>query len=149
MTCIYVIGSLRNPQVPVVGNALRAAGYDAFDDWYSPGESCDDRWKDYEVIRGRSYYDAILGHHAEHAFALDYKHLDRCDAAVLVLPAGKSAHLELGWVIGQRKPGFVLFDSEPEADRFELMYRFVFTTGGDIVFNHESLLASLRKHYGV
>jgi hypothetical protein len=48
---------------------------------------------------------------------------------VLVAPAGKSGHLELGWSIGQGKKGYVLFDQEPE--RWDAMLAFtdgVFTS---------------------
>lgn len=35
MTSIYIIGSLRNPQVPKVAKALRLYGFEVFDDWYA------------------------------------------------------------------------------------------------------------------
>jgi hypothetical protein len=54
------------------------------------------------------------GHAAGHAFTFDNSLLDRCGAAVLALPGGKSAHLELGYMIGSGKKGFVPFDKEPE-----------------------------------
>jgi len=53
---------------------------------------------------------------------------------VLVLPAGKSGHLELGYMIGQGKPGYILLDGEPE--RFDVMYNFatgVFTNLSDLL----------------
>jgi hypothetical protein len=55
-------------------------------------------------------------------YAFDHAHLTRCEGAVLVLPAGKSAHLELGWMLGRGKKGYVLFDKEPE--RWDVMYQF-------------------------
>lgn len=122
MRSIYVIGSMRNPRIPVVAKALREIGWDAFDDWYSPGEQCDDKWQEYEKQRGRTFREALEGHHARHAFELDEKNIERCDAGVLVLPAGKSAHIELGVFRGANKPRYILMDGEPE--RFDLMYRF-------------------------
>lgn len=119
---IYVIGSMRNPRVPEVAKALRAIGWDAFDDWYSPGEQCDDKWQEYERSRGRSFKEALAGYHAQHAFAMDEKHIERCNAGLLVLPAGKSAHIELGVFRGMKKPRYILMDGEPE--RFDLMYNF-------------------------
>ena len=119
---IYVIGSMRNPRVPEVAKALRAIGWDAFDDWYSPGPETDDRWQAYEKERGRTFREALEGYHAKHAFALDEFHIDRCDAGLLVLPAGKSAHIELGVFRGAGKPRYILMDGEPE--RYDLMYRF-------------------------
>lgn len=119
---IYIIGSLRNPLIPEIGNKLRSIGWDAFDDWYGAGPEADDKWKEYETLRNRSYKEALGGYAARHVFAFDKYHLDRCDAAVLVLPAGRSGHLELGYFCGTGKPGYVLFDAE--YDRWDVMYQF-------------------------
>lgn len=119
---IYLIGSLRNLQIPVVAGQLRDAGFDVFDDWYSPGSNTDEEWQRYENQRGRSYIEALSGHHAKHVFEFDKRYLDIADAAVLLAPAGKSAHLELGYMIGQGKPGFILLDREPE--RYDIMMQF-------------------------
>lgn len=142
---IYVIGSLRNPQVPEVGNLLRAAGYDVFDDWFGGGPEADDYWQKYEQTRGRSYGEALDGWLARNTFNLDWTHLERCDGAVLVAPAGKSAHLELGFVIGQNKPGWVLFDQAPE--RWDVMYRFVYLTGGKVLFNQGDLVHTVNARF--
>ena len=116
---IYLIGALKNPRVLEVAKQLREKGYDVFDEWMSSGPETDRHWQEYEKFRGRSYKEALAGYHAQHAFALDKLHLDQCKAAVLVLPAGKSAHLELGYVVGRNKPGYILLEGEPE--RYDLM----------------------------
>lgn len=131
---VYVIGSLRNPNIPVVANELRKAGFDAFDDWYSVGPEADDKWQEYEKQRGRSYKEALQGAHAQDVFHFDKRNLDDSDAAVLVYPAGKSAHLELGYTAGKGKPTFILLDKEPE--RFDVMTLFatgVVGTVGELV----------------
>lgn len=122
MKRLYVIGSLRNPNVPQVAKQLRSAGFEVFDDWFAAGPRADDHWKDYEQSRGRSYSEAIDGAAATNVFRFDKANLDRADAVVLVLPAGKSGHLELGYVIGTGKPGFILMP--PEDCRWDVMYRF-------------------------
>lgn len=137
---VYVIGSLRNPRIPDVGNKLRALGLDAFDDWHAGGKEADDEWKRYETERGRSYPEALNGEAAEHVFSFDLAHLNRCDAAVLVYPAGKSAHLELGYMIGQGKPGWVLLDEDPE--RWDVMLKFA--TG--VFFSEEEMLKTLKEY---
>lgn len=118
---IYLIGSLRNPEVPKIANLLRAEGHEVFDDWYAAGPTADDCWRDYEKDRGHCYMEALGGHAARNVFRFDKTHLDRCKAAVLVLPAGKSGHLELGYVIGTGRPAYILLD-EPE--RWDVMYQF-------------------------
>lgn len=136
---IYLIGSLRNQQVPILATALRAEGFEVFDDWYAAGPRADDHWQEYENARGHTIGEALRGHAAQHVFNFDRKFLEQCNAAVLMLPAGKSGHLELGWALGQGKRGYVLFDQDPE--RYDVMYNFangVFTTLG-------SLLVALHK----
>lgn len=122
MRQIYIIGSLRNPEVPRLAHILRREGYDVFDDWYSAGPEADDKWQEYEQARERSYHEALNGYHAKHAFSLDKRHLDRCDTAILVCPAGKSCHLEFGYMAGRGKQVHILMPGQP--DRFDLMYRF-------------------------
>jgi hypothetical protein len=134
---IYLIGSLRNPQVPIVGHALRREGYDIFDDWYAVGPKADDHWKEYEKARGRNMKEALAGEAAKNTFRFDKNHLDASDAAVLVSPAGKSGHLELGYMLGKGKPGFVLLDEDPE--RWDVMYQFA----NAICFGLDDLIETL------
>lgn len=119
---IYLIGSLRNPAVPELANRLRGHGFEVFDDWYAAGPEADDKWQAYEEARGRTYKDALAGWAATNVYGFDKRHLDRADAGVLSLPAGKSGHLELGYLAGRGKPVFVLFDKVPE--RWDVMYQF-------------------------
>lgn len=114
MKSIYLIGSLRNEKIPQIGNLLRANSWDAFDDWHAGGPRADDEWKRYETERGRTYQEALKGEAARHVFEFDKYHLDRCGLGVLVLPAGRSGHLELGYMSGQGKPSFVLLPDKPE-----------------------------------
>jgi hypothetical protein len=141
MKSIYIIGSLRNPEIPLLGNDLRKLGLDVFDDWFSSGPETDDYWQKYEKIRGRTYGEALEGTMAEHIFSYDKHHLDRTDGVVMLAPAGKSGHMELGYTIGKGKPGFVLFDKEPE--RYDVMYRFA--TG--IFFDRQKFFDHLIENY--
>lgn len=119
---IYLIGSLRNPEVPVIAARLRSLGHEVFDDWYAAGPEADDYWQKYEQARGHTYIQALSGHAAKHVYEYDKHHIDRCDVAVLALPAGKSGHLEFGYMIGQSKPGYILLDEKRE--RWDVMYKF-------------------------
>jgi len=119
---IYLIGSLRNTRIPEIAGELRAEGHEVFDDWFSPGPKCDDEWQAYERSRGRTYKEALAGHHAQNQFAFDHSHIKQAEVGVLVLPAGKSAHLELGYMIGRGQRGYILLEEQPE--RFDLMYLF-------------------------
>jgi hypothetical protein len=136
---IYLIGSMRNPKIPLIANRLRKHGLDVFDDWHATGPLSDDLWQKYERRRGRSYVDAMRGVHAQNVFQLDKFHLDRCSVAVMVAPAGKSGHLELGYKIGRGDRGYILLDGEP--DRFEIMPNFA--TG--IFYNERALVKELKR----
>lgn len=122
MKSVYIIGSLRNPNIVQLGNKLRELGYDVFDDWMAAGPEADDYWQKYETARGRSYAQALKGLSVDHVFQFDKKHLAEADIAILLMPAGKSGHLELGWALGKGKLGYILFDKEPE--RWDAMYLF-------------------------
>ena len=137
---IYLIGSLRNPEVPRISKRLRGEGISVFDEWYAAGEKADDAWRDYEKERGWTFSRAIgTSLAAAHVFEFDYKNLLRAEAAVLVCPAGKSGHLELGWCIGRGKRGYILL--EPGVERWDVMYKFA-----DGVFdNVEELIDEIRS----
>jgi hypothetical protein len=128
---IYIIGSLRNPKIPQIAKALRQDGHHVFDDWFSPGPQCDDEWQNYERQRGRTYKEALEGYHAEHQFGFDLKYIRDAEVGVLVLPAGKSGHMELGYMIGRGQRGYILLeDGEPE--RYDLMYKFAHGIASDL-----------------
>lgn len=127
---IYLIGSLRNPNIPSIAKVLREGGFEVFDDWYAAGPEADDYWQRYEQEKGVSYQRALLSWAAQHVYQFDLAHLDRADIGVLVLPAGKSGHLEFGYLIGRGKRGYVLFDHEPE--RWDVMYNFATGISFDI-----------------
>jgi len=142
---IYLIGSLRNKAIPEIAKEIRQVGYEVFDDWFAAGPIADDSWQEYEKGKGVSYDKALSGFAAKHVFAFDLHHLNRADACILVLPAGKSGHLELGYIRGSGKRCYVLFDAEPE--RWDVMYQFA--DGGvffDINKLKEKLEEDLRLH---
>jgi len=139
MESIYIIGSMKNPEVQRLSVKLRKLGFDVFDDWISPGPETDDEWQKYEKTRGRSYKEALNGWHAKDVFEFDKRHLDLADIAVLLLPAGKSGHMEIGYMVGKGKKAYILFDKEP--DRYDIMYRFA----TDVFFNEEELIEELTS----
>jgi len=125
---VYLIGSLRNPKVPSIAQEIRKLGFNVFDDWFAAGPEADDKWRDYEKARGHSFREGLRGLAADHVYQFDRKHLLDCDIAVLYMPAGKSAHLELGWIISKGKRGYIVLDNP---DRWDVMYQFA-----DGVFNN-------------
>lgn len=55
-------------------------------------------------------------------FESDFDAMKRADTFVMVLPCGKSAHLELGWAVGNGRRTAILLEDPVEP---ELMYRMV------------------------
>lgn len=142
---VYLIGSLRNALVPRFAQDLEdATGYEVFADWFTPGPEADDHWREYIAERwpDGGLRKALDSYGAKHIFSFDKEHIDRADAAVLLMPAGKSGHLELGYTIGTGKPGFIVFDGEPE--RYDVMLQFA--TG--IAFDMGELVPMLKRAVG-
>jgi hypothetical protein len=78
----------------------------------------DEGWK---CWTGTQFRQALSHPLAESGFNLDMAALKECDVCVLVLPCGRSAHLEAGYAIGAGKPLVILLS--PGCDEPELMYK--------------------------
>jgi hypothetical protein len=119
---VYVASSWRNELQQTVVAALVAAGHDVYDFRNpAPGDT-GFGWRQCatpeELRDPRSFRDVVLKHPiARSAFQKDMNALACAAATVLVLPCGRSAHLELGWAAGVGQKTIVLLDdpmSEPE-----------------------------------
>src|SRR5262249_7023350 len=74
-----------------------------------------------QLVDPKRFRDEVLTHPiAQQGFNSDMNALSEADATVLVLPCGRSAHLEFGWAAGTGQKTFVLFDAV--IDEPELMY---------------------------
>src|ERR1035441_6810399 len=102
----------------------------------------DVNWQKYEKARGRTFVEALQGHHAKHVFAFDKFHLDRCDAAVMVMPCGKSGWAEMAYTVGRGKPAYIL--AADNIERFDVIIQLC--TG--IFSREEDLLAVLKEQSG-
>src|SRR5580693_2108835 len=121
---IYVASSWRNEtrQQAMVA-ALRGAGDDVYD-FRNPAPGNEGfGWRfcapDPEALKDpRRFRDEVLPHAScKKGFDFDMNALRAADATVLVLPCGRSAHLELGWATGHGQRTIVLLDdpmTEPE-----------------------------------
>lgn len=136
---VYIIGSLRNPEVLTIANKVQEAGHEAFADWYGAGPEADDKWKEYNEARGRSYLDALASRGARAIFNFDKENIERADAVLLVAPAGKSGHLELGYALGKGKKGYYLLDNP---DRWDVMLQFCTLVTDKL----EDIITNLNKY---
>ena len=122
---VYIIGSLRNPEVANIAKQLRDhPEFDIFDDYMAAGPEADDFWKIYETNRGRTFKEALAGRAAGHVFNYDRAYLDLADVVVVILPAGKSCMIEAGYSNARGKKVFFLLDKEHVDGRYDVMKKF-------------------------
>ena len=124
MAKIYVASSWRNQYYPEVVKSLREAGHDVYDFRNPPHGGNGFRWTDIDPDAFRWTFDQYarwLTHPlAERQFAADLEALEWADTCVLVLPCGRSAHTEAGWLAGHGRRVIVYI---PEMVEPELMYK--------------------------
>lgn len=137
---IYLIGSLRNPRIPQIAAELRKT-HRVFDDWHAFGPKSDDHWKEYEQARGRTHREALAGAAARNAFEFDKRNIDASHIGVLIMPAGKSGHLELGYMLGSGKLGYILFPDGEVEDRWDVMHCFATA----VLFSVDELVEELAR----
>ena len=124
MRRIYVASSWRNPRQPGVVQVLRRAGHEVYDfrnpregDFGFQWSAIDPNWQQWSPASFR----AALSHPiAEAGFLSDWMAMEWADTGVLVLPCGRSAHLEGGYFPGAGKELYILLAPNQEP---ELMYR--------------------------
>lgn len=129
MSRVYVASSWRNDQQPDVVTALREAGHEVYD-FKNPPRSTGFAWREVDLAVGGAagndpvnagQFLAALEHpRAVEGFWSDFDAMQWADTLVLVLPCGRSAHLELGWAVGAGKRTAVLLDDPCTP---ELMYK--------------------------
>ena len=118
---VYVASSWRNKYQPDVVALLRENGHEVYD-FRNPEAAF--KWDDidpgYESWTTIQYMEALENPLAAAGFERDFSAMEWADAFVLVMPCGRSAHLEAGWAIGAGKPTFIYIPEESEP---ELMYK--------------------------
>lgn len=121
---IYVASSWRNGYQPLVVKCLRAEGFEVYDFKHpKPGNTgfhwseIDKAWQRWDTPQ---FIRALAHPIAEDGFTMDFTAMAAADTCVLVLPCGRSAHLEAGWFAGC---GRTLIIFQPQPCEPELMYK--------------------------
>lgn len=121
---VYVASSWKNTRQPEVVTALRADGHRVYDFRWPDGAHRGFNWSDvaddWRQWSPAAYRHALQHPAAQAGFHRDMSALSDADATVLVLPCGRSAHLELGFAVAAGQKTLVLCDST--LDEPELMY---------------------------
>lgn len=123
---IYVASSWRNEHQQSVVKTLREAGHKVYD-FKNPSPTdrgfawsdIDPDWQQWST----NEFIASLSHPiAEKGFKNDFNAMKRADVCVMVLPCGRSASLELGWMAGAGKPTIILHPPGVVSES-DLMYK--------------------------
>lgn len=124
---IYTASSWRNRYYNDVVRRLKEEGFGVYDfrnaistegqklafDW----SQIDPNW---EKWNAEEFLQIMLNSElAVNAFKSDFKGMQEADLCLLILPCGKSAHLEAGYVRGAGKPLYIYM---PDLERPELTY---------------------------
>lgn len=133
MARIYVASSWRNQYFPAVVEALRQAGHEVYDFRNPPHGGNGFRWTDVDPdAMDWTFEEYAEGlHHplAERQFRADMDALEWASVCVLLLPCGRSAHTEAGWMAGAGKRVLALI---PEKSEPELMYKLFDGVAGSV-----------------
>lgn len=126
MARVYVASSWRNPHQPDVVAALRAQHHEVYD-FRNPfngvkgfaWSEIDPQWEGWSAA---TYRELLTTHPvAARGFVSDLRGMQWADTCVLVLPCGRSAHLEAGWFCGQGKRCIILTRDGEEPELMALL----------------------------
>lgn len=121
---IYVASSWRNDHQPLVVWALRREGHDVYDfrnpvegDYGFQWSNIDPEWQSWTP---EAFVECLQHPVAQSGFDLDWQAMEGADVCVLVMPCGRSAHIEAGYFVGHPRKRLIILltDGEPE-----LMYK--------------------------
>lgn len=143
---IYLAASWRNGFQPYVLRELRAAGHEVYDfrnpapgvngfSWTYVENAPRDRekWSALEII------NVLNSERAQQGFDLDFDAMKAADVGVMLMPSGRSAHIEAGYFVGAGKPLFIVLPlglvCEPE-----LMWKM-----GTVLTDGDSLRKALEE----
>lgn len=140
---VYVASSKKNPRVTEIMDLARAHGHRVLDwargsadvdeekawtEWYAKTEG-------YEKWSPAKHVDFMGDPQMLEINERDGSEMRSVDAGIVVLPAGRSAHLEIGWLAGAGVPTCAFF-SGPGIDPEPMLHQLDFYTDRvDVLFN--------------
>lgn len=130
---IYVATSWKNVYQPEIVEHLRRSGHEVYDFRHPTKGDGGFSWSEIEGSMGKQseewtpeeWAEGLQHPSAQNGFKQDFEALEWCDTCLLVLPCGRSAHLELGWAIGSKRQTAIWFPKRKDWEGGtgpELMY---------------------------
>ena len=123
---IYTASSWRNEYYQGVVDWLKSDGHEVYDfrnTISTPGKSKAFNWEkiaiNWENWTPEEFAHSIKNPLAQNAFKSDYEGMIKSDACVLILPCGRSSHIEAGYMKGLGKKLYIYM---PVKERPELTY---------------------------
>ena len=138
MARIYVASSWRNELQPGIVENLRLAGHSVYD-FRNPQNGVKGfAWKEidggWQSWTAEQYRTLLTAHPiAALGYQNDMRGMEWADTCVLVLPCGRSAHLEAGWFAGRGKRLIILTRDGEEPELMALMANAICTSMGEVL----------------
>ena len=135
---VYVASSWRNPDHSAVVAKIRACCHEVYD-FKNPAPGVtgfswaeiDPNWKSWN----ESAYIRALHHPvAKEGFYRDFDAMEQASVCVLLLPCGRSAHTEAGYMKGAGKKVFVLLTKPEEPELMYKIYDAIFENIHDLIY---------------
>ena len=143
MARIYVASSWRNDNQQQIVNLIRSHGHQVYD-FRHPNDTpnnyrwdeIDPEWKKWDITQ---YMSALSHPIAEVGFNNGLKAMTDADICVLLLPCGKSAHAQAGFMAGQGKKVVAAMMQPQEAELMYKLFDKVVTTPKELIAYLDSL----------
>lgn len=126
MSRIYLASSWRNAFQPGYVTELRAWGHEVYDFRNPPHVERGFAWSeidpDWQAWKADDYIRLLTTHPiAARGYMSDFRGMEWADTFVLLLPCGRSAHLEAGWAAGRGKRLIIVTHDGEEPELMALM----------------------------
>lgn len=138
MARIYVASSWRNPDQPAVVNRLRERGHAVYDFRNPPNgvpgfawSEIDPEWQQWTAEEYRHHL--TTSPIAARGYVSDLRGMEWADTCLLLLPCGRSAHLEAGWFAGRGKRCIVLTRDGEEPELMALLATDICVCMGEVL----------------
>jgi len=138
MARIYLASSWRNPYQPSMVHFLREHGHEVYDFRNPPSGVPGFAWSeidpDWQAWTAGEYRRHLTTHPiAARGYVSDLRGMEWADTCVLLLPCGRSAHLEAGWFCGRGKRCIILTQDGEEPELMALMANEICVSTGEVL----------------